>query len=212
VLDGQGWPSGYAVSFDDTVEYARIPAGSAPGTWTIRVRATSLVSPTQPFALAAHVILADADLSVRTALTSSREEETSFGMGGELYFHQYLSNSGYTAGGSYARLQVPEGFTVRGATLFTQDGREHWYDDGELYHPVESPDEWYVAVGETLAGFERHVRWTLGIDEGTACGTYPFASTAHWREAGLQQSSSTVVTPVPVTCHAVYLPLVLRGN
>jgi len=212
VLDGQGWLSRDAVSFDDTVEYARIPAGHTPGTWSIRVRATSVVSPTQRFALAAHVILADADLSIRGTPSSTREEEPTFGLDGEFYFHQFVSNNGYTAGGSYAQLQVPEGFTVRGATLFTQDGREHWYDAGELYHPANEPENWYVAVGETLAGFERHVRWTIGIDEGTVCGAYPFASTAYWRESGAQQASSTVVTPVPVTCHAVYLPLVLKGK
>ncbi|MFN2241312.1 MAG: S8 family peptidase [Anaerolineae bacterium] len=212
VLDGEGGLRGNAGSFDDTVEYARIQAGYTPGTWRIRVRATSVVSPTQRFALAAHVILADTDLSIRATPSSSREEEPTFGMGGEFYLHQYVSNSGYTAGGSYARLQVPDGFTVRGATLFTQDGREHWYGAGELYHPAATPNDWYMAAGETLAGFERHVRWTIGIDEGTVCGTYLFASTAYWREGGVQQASSTVVTPVPVTCHAVYLPLVLRGK
>jgi subtilisin family serine protease len=216
VLDGVGGLRADAVSFDDTVEYARLrsddPVPGVPGTWSIRVRATSVADSPQRFALAAHVILANVNLSIRATPSSSREEEPTFRMDGEFYLHQYVSNSGYTAGGSYAQLQVPEGFTVRGATLFTQDGREHWYDASELYHPAGDPDKWCVAVGETLAGFERHVRWYIGIDDGTVCGAYPFASTAYWRESGVQQASSTVVTQVPVTCHAVYLPLVLRGN
>ena len=136
----------------------------------------------------------------------------SFAPEGEFYFHQYVSNSGYTAGGSYARLHVPEGFTVMGVTVYTQDGYEHWYDASELYHDPVADDYYYVALGETLAGFERHVRWFIDINEGTECGGYPFGSTAYWLESGEQQASSTVDIQVPVACHFVYLPLVLRGN
>jgi hypothetical protein len=216
IRDSTGDWRGWAASLDDNVEYARLRGDvivpGVPGTWTIRVRATSVTDSPQPFALAAHVIMADADLSIQTALSPSREEEPASGVGSEFYFHQYVSNSGYTAGGSYAHLQIAEGFVVGGVTLFTQDGREHWYNAADLYHPAASPNDWYVAVGETLAGFERHVRWSIDIDEGTACGAYPFASSAHWLEGGAQQDGSTVMTQVPVTCHAVYLPLILRGN
>jgi hypothetical protein len=213
VKDGAGVQRGSATSLDDTVEYVRIPAGHAPGTWTILVGASSVADPPQAFALAAHVILSDAALSIRATPASSRGTEPSFGTDGEFFFHQYVSNSGYTAGGSYAQLNVPDGFTVMGVSVYTQDGHTHWYDVSEIHHdPVEGPDKVYVAVGETLAEYERHVRWFIEIDEGTVCGSYPFQSTAFWLEGGIQHASSTVETKVPVTCHSAYLPLVLRGN
>jgi subtilisin family serine protease len=210
VKDGGGVTRDVADSEDDTVEYARILEGYAPGTWTIRVKAESVTS-AQVFALAAHVILADADLSIRARPASIPGTVPSFGPGGEFYLHQYVSNSGYTAGGSYARLHAPEGFTVMGVTVYTQDGYEHWYDASELYYdPVE--DDFYVALGETLTKFERHVRWHIDIDGDTECGGYLFESTAYWLEGGDEHASSTVNAQVPVACHFVYLPLVLRGD
>ena len=212
VKDGLGTTRGVAGSLDDTVEYARIPAGDAAGTWTIRVKATSIADPPQPFALAAHVMLAEADLSIRAA-PSSVPGTPSFEPDGEFYLHQYVSNSGYTAGGSYAELHVPEGFTVMGVTVYTQEGYEHWYGASEIHHdPDGAPEDWHVALGETLAGFERHVRWQIDIDEGTECGGYPFESTAYWLEGGSQQSSGTTITHIPVACHSYYLPLVLKGE
>jgi subtilisin family serine protease len=212
VRDGSGVTRGSATSLDDNVEYVRIStAGYTPGTWRIRVRATSVTS-SQPFALAAHVILADAALTIRGTPSSVPGGGPSLVPGGELYFHQYVTNSGYTAGGSYARLHVPEGFTVLGVTVYTQDGHEHWYAAGELYHDaINAPDDWFVAVGDTLAGFGRHVRWTIDIDEGTDCGGYPFENTAYWRQAGTEQQSTIVTTHVPVACHFTYLPLVMKG-
>ena len=152
-------------------------------------------------------------MSIRAKPSSVPGTVPSFVPGGEFYLHQYVSNSGYTAGGSYAQLHVPEGFTVMGVTVYTQDGHEHWYDASELYHdPIDGPDDYYVALGDTLAEFERHVRWYIDIDEGTECGGYPFESTAYWLEEGDQHASSTANTQVPVVCHFTYLPLVLRGN
>jgi hypothetical protein len=210
VKDGAGTGRGWAASLDDTVEYVRIPAGGTPGTWTIRVRATSITD-SQPFALAAHVILTGADLSIGAVPASVPGVMPSFGPGGEVYLHQYVSNSGYTAGGSYAELGVPEGFTVLGVMVYAQDGYGHWYDAGELHQdPVDG--DWHIALGETLAGFERHVRWQIEIDEGMECGGYPFESTAYWLEEGSERSSSTTTTTVPVTCYSVHLPLVLRGD
>jgi hypothetical protein len=193
------------------VEYALIPAGGTAGTWTIRVQATSTADPPQRFVLAAHVILAEADLDIEATPSSVPGTMPSFEPGGEFYLHQYVSNSGYTAGGTYAELRVPEGFTVSGVTVYTQDGYGHWYDASELYHdPVGAPDHWYIALGETLAGFERYVRWEIEIDEATECGGYAFESTAHWLEGGSQRSSGVTITQVPVACHSMYLPLVVR--
>ncbi len=212
VKDAVGALRGWAVSSDDTVEYVHVLDEFAPGTWTIRVRAVSVAEPPQPFALAAHVILADADLSIQARPATVPGMGLSLVPGGALYLHQYVSNSGYTAGGSYAQLHVPEGFTVTGVTVYTQDGHEHWYDASELHHDADSaPQDWYIAVGDTLAGFERHVRWSIDIDEETECGSYSFDSMAYWLEAGEQQASGTVTTKVPVACHFTYLPVVMRG-
>ena len=211
VKDGVDVEAGVAASLDDTVEYVRIPWYYAPGTWKVRVAATSVASPTQSFALAAHIILAGADLSIGAVPASVPGAMGSFEPGGEFYLHQYVSNSGYTAGGSYGELHVPEGFTVLGVTVYTQDGHGHWYEAEDLHQdPVE--EDWHIALGETLAGFERHVRWHIDVGEDTECGGYPFESTAYWLEEGSERSSSTVITQVPVTCHSMYLPLVLRGG
>jgi hypothetical protein len=212
VWDDSGMLAGQAASLDDTVEYVRIEGWyNTPGTWTARVAAES-VTGEQPFALAAHVIMAEADLSIHARPASVAGTVPSFVPGGELYLHQYVSNSGYTAGGSYAKLQATAGFTVTGVTIFTGDSHEHWYDASELHQNPAFPNDWYVAVGDTIASDDRHVRWSIEIGEDVECGSYSFESTAHWLEGGDQQASSRVVTQVPVACHFTYLPLVLKGG
>ena len=212
VKDAGVWYYHDAYTTDDTVEYARIAEGHAPGWWTARVRATSLVSPTQPFALAAHVIMAEADLSIEARPASVPGTLPSFVAGGEFYLHQYVSNPGYTAGGSYAKLQATAGFTVTGVTIFTGDNYEHWYAASELHHDPAFPNDWYVAVGDTIASDDRHVRWSIEIGEDVECGSYPFESTAYWLQAGIQRSSDTEMIQIPVACHFTYLPLVLKGG
>ena len=212
VKDAGVWYYDSAYTTDDTVEYARIAGGHTHGTWKVRVRATSVADAPQPFALAVHVILAEADLSIHARPASVPGAVPSFVPGGEFYLHQYVSNSGYTAGGSYAKLQATAGFTVTGVTIFTGDDYEHWYAADELYHEPGSPNDWYVAVGDTVASFGRHVRWSIEIGEDMECGSYPFQSTAYWREVGYQRSSDTETIQIPVACHFTYLPIVLKGG
>jgi subtilisin family serine protease len=211
IWDDERELAGQAASQDDTVEYVRIDGGYTPGTWTARVVAES-VTGEQPFALAAHVIMAEADLSIKARPASVPGTVPSFVPGGEFYLHQHVSNSGYTAGGSYAKLQATAGFTVTGVTIFTGDNHEHWYDASELYHDPAFPNDWYVAVGDTIASEDRHVRWSIEIGQDVECGSYLFQSAAYWREAGVQRSSTTETIQIPVACHFTYLPLVLKGG
>jgi len=190
IKDAGGTHRGGSSKFDDTVEYVTVGSGGTPGTWTVTVRGFSLSS-AQAFGLAAIPILADADLTISASTPASVDPGEYF------YFHQYVSNSGYTAGGSYARLYVPAGFTVQGVRVYTNDDHSHWYDDSEIYHPSGS-NYWRVAIGETVAWYSRHLRWYIQANSGTAKGDYSFSSTAYWRDSGSLQGSDVIVTGVAV--------------
>lgn len=209
VKDANGINRGSSTSYDDTVEYVRIPAGHAAGTWTVTVRAFSL-SQAQAFGLATHPIMAKSDLNISSSVEYSSSFPHSVDPGAYFYFHQYVSNSGYTAGGSYARLWVPTGFTVQGVRIYTDDGHSHWYDDSEIYHPTGS-NYWRVAFGETLAWNTRHARWYIQADADVAGGLHAFQSNVYWREAGSLLASGSANTDVMVT-PSTYLPLVLRAH
>jgi hypothetical protein len=193
VRDADGVSRGYSTSYDDPVEYVKITAPYASGTWTVTVRGFSLSS-AQSFGLVTHPIMAAADLDITANL-----EPTSIGPGDYFYLHQYISNNGYTAGGAYSRLYVPDGFTVQGVRIYTEDGYSHYYDDSELRH-VAGENYWRVAFGSTLAWYDRHVRWYIRADPDLAGGDYSFPSVAYWREGGILYSSGTtnldLVVPV----------------
>ncbi|MBN2390039.1 MAG: S8 family serine peptidase [Anaerolineae bacterium] len=201
VRDANGVSRGYSTSNDDTVEYVRITEPYASGTWTVTVWAFSLSS-AQAFGLATHPIMTASELSI------TADAPVSMGAGDYFYYHQYISNSGYTAGGSYARLYVPDGFTVQGVRIYTEDGYSHWYDDSELRH-VSGSNYWRVAVGETLAWYDRHVRWYIRANSDITGGTYTFSNAAYWQEGGVLQSSGIGYTDILIPI--VFLPLVLKA-
>jgi len=203
VKDGGGTTRGSSSSHDDTVEYVSIPAGYTPGTWTVRVKAFSLSS-SQTFGLAAHPIIEGSDLNITASAPSTVDP------GDYFYYHQYISNNGYTAGGSYARLYVPNGFTVHGVRIYTNNGYSHWYDDSEIYH-VSGSDYWRVAVGETIAWYPRHVRWYIRADTGVSNGVYSFTNYVYWREGGILQVSSCANTNINVGIEERYLPFILKN-
>ena len=203
VKDGGGTTRGSSSSHDDTVEYVSIPAGHTSGTWTVRVKAFSLSS-SQTFGLAAHPIIEGSDLNITASAPSTVDP------GDYFYYHQYISNNGYTAGGSYARLYVPNGFTVHGVRIYTNNGYSHWYDDSEIYH-VSGSDYWRVAVGETIAWYPRHVRWYIRADTGVSNGVYSFTNYVYWREGGILQVSSCANTNINVGIEERYLPFILKN-
>ena len=204
VKDKGGTIQGASRKSDDTVEYVSIPAGHTPGDyWTVRVEAFSLSS-SQTFGLAVHLILEDSDLNINTSAPSAVDS------GDYFYFHQYISNNGYTAGGSYARLYVPNGFTVQGVRIFTNNSYSHWSDDSEIYH-VSGSNYWRVAVGETIAGYPRHVRWWIRADTGVSDGLYTFTNNVYWREGGSLQVSGGANTHIIVGGEEQYLPLILKN-
>ncbi|MCP4539796.1 MAG: S8 family serine peptidase [Chloroflexi bacterium] len=190
VRDANGVHRGSSSAPDDPVEYVKITAPYASGTWTVTVSAFSLSSG-QSFGLVTHPIMADADLSI------SADAPVGVGPGDYFYYHQYVSNSGYTAGGSYARLYVPDGFTVHGARIYTEDGIEHYYDDSELRH-VAGDNYWRAALGSTLAWYDRHVRWYIQADSSIVGETYTFTDRAYWREGGSLGSSDLGETDIIV--------------
>ena len=206
VNDGGGETRGSSVSWDDNVEYVRIPAGGTPGTWTIRVYAYSLSS-AQSFGLAANPILAPADLSIDGTVEYFGSPGFAVDPGATFYYHQYVSNSGYAAGGTYARLFVPTGFTVEGVRIYTDDGASHFYGDAEIYHPGGS--YWRIALGTTIAGNTRHVRWFILADPGTACGAHSFQNQPYFTDAGALTAGPSNLDTVNVTCD-LNLPLTVR--
>ncbi len=202
VKDGGGTIRGSSASYDDTVEYVSIPAGYASGTYTVTVKAHSLSS-SQTFGLAAHPILEDSDLNITASAPYAVDPGDSF------YYHQYITNNGYTAGGSYARLYVPNGFTVRGVWIYTNDSYSHYYDDSEIRH-ISGTNYWRVAVGEIIAQYPRHVRWFIRADPGVSDGKYTFTNNAYWQEGGSLQVGGSANRYINVG-GGRYLPLILRN-
>ena len=204
--DADGNSRGSSTSYDDPVEYVRITAPYASGTWTVTVRGFSLSS-AQAFGLVTHSIIEPADLDISVDAPAGVEA------GDYFYYHQYISNNGYTAGGSYARLYVPDGFTVQGVRIYTEggveDGYSHYYDDSELRH-IAGSNYWRVAFGSTLAWYDRHVRWYIRADPDLGAGTYTFSNSAYWREGGGLQSSGTTYTYIVRAF--VYLPIISKAS
>jgi len=200
VKDADGVNRGISSTPDDPVEYVKITAPYTAGTWTVTVKAWSLASP-QSFGLVTHPILKPADLSI------SASTPVSLKPGDYFYYHQYVSNSGYTAGGSYARLLAPDGFTVHGVRIYTEDGYSHWYNDSELRH-IAGSNYWRVAVGESLAWYDRHVRWYIRADTDIGGGTYSFSNAAYWRVGGSLSGSGVSYTQIVVPM--IYLPIITR--
>ncbi|MCP4593622.1 MAG: hypothetical protein GY842_23035, partial [bacterium] len=188
VRDADGVHRGSSSSPDDPVEYVKITAPYASGTWTVTVEAFSLSSG-QSFGLVTHPIMADADLSI------SANAPVGVGPGDYFFYHQYVSNSGYPAGGSYARIFVPDGFTVQGARMYTEYGYSHYYEDSELRH-VAGDNFWRVALGSTLAGYDRHVRWYIRADSDILGGTYTFTDRAYWRVGSSDLGNTDIIVPL----------------
>jgi hypothetical protein len=202
VRSADGISRGSSTSYDDPVEYVRITAPYASGIWTATVRAFSLSS-AQAFGIVSHPIMATADLGI------SVDAPTAVERGDYFYYHQYITNTGYTAGGAYARLYAPDGFTVQGVRIYTDDGYSHYYDDSELRH-IAGFNYWRVAVGSVLAWYDRHVRWYIRADTDVEGGTYTFSDTAYWQDGGILHSSGTSYTDIVVPY--IYLPIISKAS
>jgi subtilisin family serine protease len=208
VKDGSGTTQGFSTREDDNVEFVRVPDGGAGGTWTVRVYGFSLAS-AQTFGLAVNPILKKASLSIDGTVEYIGPPAFAVNPGNTFYFHQYVSNSGYAAGGAYAHLIVPAGFTVEGAQIYTNDGASYFYDDTEIYHMGSS--DWRAALGAAIAGTgnTRHVRWLIRANSNAACGPHSFVNEARYTQAGSLTASPPNTDVVAVTCR-VYLPLIRR--
>lgn len=201
LFDGSGAQVGSSATSDDTVEYVKVTSG-APGTWRIEPVAFS-VSSSQPYGLAALVVLNNANLDISG--TTSPAAGTN---GGQFYLYSVVANSGFAAPGSYVRLALPNTglFTLEGARIYTNDGRSHYYDDSELRS--EGGGKWSVATGETISGFPRLVRWYLRYT-GTECTSAPLEIQAYYRKAGETILADTQNVTF-ASCARAYLPLIIK--
>lgn len=194
-----GSPLRSSQSYDDTVEFIRIPSGYTSGTWCALVRGYSLSSSNQTFGLFAHSDIKAAALQVSTSLSQSYA-----GAGENLFYYTTVSNSGTAAGGTYIRVSIPSSLTLLGARVYTDDGRSHYYDDSELYF---ANGYWRIATGSLIAGSPRLVRWFVQVNNTSSPGSYNLYANAYHRLSGnLVASNNSRLTPVNVP--GVYLPFI----
>jgi len=189
-----------SLKVDDTVEYVKITTG-APGTWRIQARASS-TSSAQPYGLAAVVIQRPAALT----MTSFLEPRMGLLTGGNFFLYQTIQNSGFAAGGSYIRMQLPSTtlFTVEGARIYTRDGRSHYYSASELHNDLGGLF-WRVAVGESIANHPRLVRWFISYNGPLECQPQSMVGNAYSRLAGaLSTGGSTQSNFWPVVCDPLF--------
>ncbi len=142
-------------------------------------------SSSQPYGLAAVVVIKPADLSA----ASSLEPQVGATSGDTFFLYTTLTNSGFAAPGSYVRLQLPSAtlFTVVGARIYTRDGRTHYYSSSDL-HNDGGGLYWRAAVGEAITNHPRVVRWFIRYNGAVGCPEAPqtftlppgSATTAAW--------------------------------
>jgi hypothetical protein len=204
VYDANNTLRGSSLTIDDTVEYVKVTTG-APGTWRIEVRAFS-ISSSQPYGLAAVTVLEPAALSMATSV----EPAVGTLPGNNFYLYTTMENSGFAAPGSYVRLQIPSTslFTVEGARIYLADGRSYYYSAANLHNDVGGL-YWRAAVGETIAGYPRVVRWFISYNGPAACSSHTFSSNAYFRDnGGLAVGGGRQTSFLPQVCN--YLPLIKR--
>jgi serine protease AprX len=207
VYDANNTLRGSSLTIDDTVEYIKVTNG-APGTWRIEVRAFS-ISSTQPYGLAAVTVMEPAALD----MAASVEPVIGTLPGSTLYLYTTLANSGFAAPGSYVRLQIPSTslFTVEGARIYLADGRSYYYNASHLHNDVGGL-YWRAAVGETIAGYPRVVRWFIRYNGPTSDCTdvHNFLANAYSRDnGGLAIGGTDSAQFIPALCRN-YLPLLRR--
>ena len=163
------------------------------------------ISTAQAFGLAVEVVRKPAALTIDgdTEYTSG----FSIPRSNYFYFHQYITNSGYATGGTYGRLSVPAGFTVDGVRIYSNDGTLQYYSASELY--VTGDGYYRVAVGQSIYGNMRHVRWFIQANSNVPCGVYNFNSQAYFTEGGTLYASNSDSDRV-VACNAVFVPWAKR--
>jgi hypothetical protein len=203
VYDGSGALVGSSSTADDTVEYIKVTNGT-PGIWRIETSAFSLSS-AQTYGLAALVILNKADLSVSGSISPAGGSSSSR----DFYLYSTITNNGFAAPGSFVQLQLPNAiaYGVRGARIYTTDGRSHFYDATELHHDAGFRN-WDVATGETINGFPRVIRWHIRY-AGTDCPSAQINIEAYYRDAGTTVLGDAA--SVPFSCQqTTYLPLIIK--
>jgi subtilisin family serine protease len=204
VYDGSGALVGSSLTADDTVEYIKVTNGT-PGTWRIEASAFSLWS-AQTYGLAALVVLKEADLSISGSISPAGE---SLGQK-DFYLYSTLTNNGFAAPGSYVQLQLPNAidYGIRGARIYTADGRSHFYDATQLHHDPGFR-YWDVATGEAISGVPRVIRWHVRY-AGTDCPSARITLQAHYRNAGTTVLGDSASVPFSCGSTTTYLPFIIK--
>ncbi|GIK40877.1 MAG: hypothetical protein BroJett011_47100 [Chloroflexota bacterium] len=208
VYDGSGALVGSSTTPDDTVEYVKV-TGGAPGTWRIEASAYSLWS-AQRYGLAALVMLNKPAVTVSGSMSAAGGA----GYSQDFYVYSTLTNNGFAAPGSYAQLQLPNAidYGVKGARIYTADGRSHFYSATELHHDPGFRN-WDVATGEVIKGFPRIIRWHVRYAF-TGCPPARLNLLAYYRNAGTTVSSGSASVPFPCQSPTqqskIFLPLIIK--
>jgi hypothetical protein len=110
------------------------------------------------------------------------------------------------------QLQLPNAilYGVKGARIYTADGKSHFYAATELHHDAGFRN-WDVATGEVIKGAPRLVRWHIRYG-GTDCPAAQIKIQAHYRNAGATVLANSA--SVPFSCGSTktttYLPLIVK--
>jgi hypothetical protein len=128
----------------------------------------------------------------------------------DFYVYSTLTNKGFAAPGSYVQLQLPNAifYGVRGARIYTADGRSHFYDAREIHHDPGFR-YWDVATGESIYGHPRVIRWHVRYTA-TDCPTARLNLQASYRNAGATVLEDTTSLPFPCQRPKTYLPFIIK--
>ncbi|MFN8453727.1 MAG: hypothetical protein U0401_03500 [Anaerolineae bacterium] len=101
---------------------------------------------------------------------------------------------------------------VQGARIFTNDGRSHFYDATQLHHDAGFRN-WDVAIGETIKGFPRVIRWHIRYNV-AGCPPAQINLQAFYRNAGATVSAGSASVPfpcqLPTQQSKIFLPFIIK--
>lgn len=169
VYDGSDALVANSLSYDDTVEAARISTGT-PGTWRAVIRGFNLPAPPARFGLVALEIDADPALDLQASPGA-----ICAGRGQSVPVVTTLENTGAPAAMGQIFMDLPDDASVvqlQDAVLWSDDViRSNVYPENAMYHdPIYN--YYGMTVGHTSYDVWRDVNWNLAIGPAAAEGNY----------------------------------------
>lgn len=193
VYDGGGTQVGSSTTYDDNVEYVRVTSG-ASGTWQFKVKAYDITqSSPQYFGLAVNVIKTAAALSL-----SASANDTTISPGQTFYIETNLSNSGYTAAGTWMGINPPTGFNLVKARVYPEDTSRYFeYPAASVY--LSSGGYYQAASGEVVSGYPRKIRWYFQATNSVTLGSKIFYINGDGKNVSAPSSTSVTISVVDET-------------